>query len=112
MARFYEDPILDYLRRRERAIENFYFAARDRELLERLHERQEWNRSERLRERIGGRCPECVAPLMSRTRHGVTVEECPFGHGMWTTPQKARLLARRERDSGIGRYLYAPRPVV
>jgi hypothetical protein len=106
------DPLTEKLRQRERAEEDVYFRARDRALVDRLHETQEEERRAVLRELVVGRCPECAAYLRDRSHHDVTVQECPAGHGMWMTEREAHALARRERDSWIARYLYRPRPVV
>ena len=106
------DPLLGELRRRKRGEENAYFRARDRELIDRLHELRDDERRVRLRELVCGRCPECAARLVRVSHHDVTVDECPFGHGTWMTEREARALARRERNSWIARYLYRLRPVV
>ena len=106
------DEFVDKLRLKERAEEDIYFARRDRELLRRLHEGNEEERRRRVRELAQMRCPECGARLARVRRHGVTIEQCPVGHGMWTTEAKMRTLARRESSSWISRYLYRPKPVV
>ena len=97
---------------KERADEERFFKARDRELLARLHEANEEKRRHLVREVAHMRCPECAARLVRATHYGVTIEECPLGHGMWMTGTAMRTLARRERRSWIGRYFYRPRPVV
>ncbi len=55
------------------------------------------------------RCPDCGALLERVTLHGVTVEHCPERHGLWMTESELHALAKRERDSWIGRYFYRPR---
>jgi Transcription factor zinc-finger len=107
-----DDPLTEKLRHRERAEEDVYFRARDRELIDRLQGVRDEERRALLREFVLGRCPECAAHLTSTSHHGVTIQECPSGHGMWMTETEAQALARRERDSWIARYLYRPRPVV
>jgi len=94
---------------KERAEEDVYFAARDQAALRALREGNEEENEELIREVIRMRCPECGARLDPMRRRGVTVERCPLGHGMWMTDAELRTLARRERYSWIGRYLYRPR---
>jgi uncharacterized protein with PIN domain len=106
------DPLIEKLRLRERAEEDVYFAKRDRELLERLHEAGEEEQQRRLREIVRKRCPECGARLRAVAHHGVAVEECPLGHGMWMTAAEMRTVAERERQSWLGRYFHLPKPVV
>ena len=106
------DPFLEKLTLRERAEEDVYFAKRDRELLARLHEASDEEQQQRLRDVVRMRCPECGARLRRVTHHGVAVEECPVGHGMWMTAEEMRTLAERERQSWLGRYVHLPKPVL
>lgn len=52
------------------------------------------------------RCPDCGVHLVGVAPHGVAIEHCPRGHGMWLTEVEMRTLANRERHSWIGRYFY------
>ena len=106
------DPFLEKWWLRERAEEDLYFARRDRDLLARLHEATEEEQRALVREIARLRCRECGARLVSATRYGVTIEECPRAHGMWMTGAEMRTLARRERNSWIARYFYRPKAVV
>ena len=106
------DPFVRKLELKERAEEDVFFAARDRELLARLHEQNEEEQRRRVRELARMRCPECGAGLVRVALRGVTIAECPLDHGMWLTEAEMRTLARRERNSWIGRYFYHPKPVV
>ena len=106
------DPFVDTLQAKERAEEDVFFANRDRELLARLRAAAEAARREHVAEFSRGRCPDCGEALVAAEHHGVTVIACPAGHGMWLTESTLHVLARRERDSWIGRYFYRPRPVV
>ncbi len=103
------DPFVEKLRLRERGEEDVFFARRDRELLERLHEGSEEEQRRRVQEVARKRCPECGARLASVEHHGVAIEECPLGHGMWITEAEMRTLAERERHSWLGRYFYRPK---
>jgi hypothetical protein len=97
------------LRRKERAEEAVFFGKRDRALVEHLRsERQETQRWQ-IRELAHMRCPDCGAPLERVALHGVTVEHCPEGHGLWMTESELDALAKRERNSWVGRYFYRPR---
>jgi hypothetical protein len=108
----HHDTFLDKVRLKERAEEDIYFGARDREILRDLHRQSEERQRALVRELSHMRCPECGARLKSVSHHAVIVEECPDGHGMWMTERERRDLARREKNSWIGRYLYRLKPVV
>jgi hypothetical protein len=112
-----DDPLGEKLRTKERAEEDIFFAKRDQELIERLRKTIEEERH--VREQALMRCPDCGARLTKVTHYGVTVDECPTGHGMWLTQTEQDTLARRERDSArrerdswIARYFYPLKPVV
>jgi len=62
-----------------------------------------------IRELAYMRCPDCGAPLKRAPHYGVTIEECPLGHGMWLTDAEMHTLAKRERNSWIGRYFFRPK---
>lgn len=108
----FTNHFVEKLRLKERAEEDIYFARRDRELLRHLHDGTEEEKRRRVRELARMRCPECGAHLSPVTRRGITVKECPEGHGVWTTRGDMRTLARRESASWISRYFYPPKPVV
>ncbi len=55
------------------------------------------------------RCPDCGARLQRVRHYGVTIEECSGGHGMWLTASEMHTLAKRERQSWIGRYFLRPK---
>jgi hypothetical protein len=101
--------ILRQIALRERAEEDRYFTARDRELIRKLHERTEEQDRTFVRDLARGRCPECGERLRPEHHRGVGFDACPEGHGMWMTEVEMRTLARREHDSWIGRYFYRPK---
>jgi len=103
------DPFVEKLHEKERAEEDVYFAKRDRELIARLRKVESENQRRHIRELAYMRCPDCGARLKRETRYGVTIEECPGGHGLWLTESEMHTLTKRERSSWIGRYLYPPR---
>ncbi|HLK10951.1 MAG TPA: zf-TFIIB domain-containing protein [Candidatus Binatia bacterium] len=106
------DEFPEKLEQKERAEEDLFFARRDRMLVEQARARREDRRRRRLQALVRMRCPDCGAQLVSVKHHGVAVEECPAGHGLWMTRAELHTLARRERDSWIGRYFYRPRPLL
>ena len=107
-----DDPLGEKLREKERAEEDIFFARRDRELIERLRKATQQERWRDIRELALMRCPDCGARLTKVTHYGVTIDECPTGHGMWLTQTEQHTLARRERDSWIARYFFRLRSVV
>jgi len=97
------------LRKKERAEEAVFFGKRDRALVKHLRETRDQTLREELRELTHMRCPDCAEPLERVTLHGVTVEHCLHGHGLWMTESELHALAKRERNSWIARYFYRPR---
>ena len=100
----------DKLKEKERAEETVFFTKRDRALLEKLRSSGDKAQRRNLRELAYLRCPDCGARLRKATHHGVTIEECPDGHGLWLTESEMHTLAKRERSSWIGRYFYRLKP--
>ena len=66
------ERLLRQIALKERPEENPYFAARDRELLRKLHEATEDHDRGFVRELAHGRCPECGARLREERHRGVT----------------------------------------
>jgi len=95
-----KDRLGDKLRQKEKGEEDRFFADRDAAALEKLR------RAKAAAVESGplGRCPKDGEALTSVEHHGVTVDECPKCHGMWLTPGEIELIAKRDRDSWIGRY--------
>ena len=98
----------DKLRQKERAEENVFFGRRDRAIVDRMR-REDESRREELGSPADVRCPECGASLEDAAYYGLTIRRCPRGHGLWLTDDELHAVARRERNSWIGRYLYRPR---
>jgi hypothetical protein len=107
-----KDRLFERLKPPERSEEDLFFARRDRALLARLHDVRDETRRRHIRELAYLRCPDCGERLVRVTYYGVTIEECPARHGMWMTHAEMRVLAWRERNSWIARYLYRPKPVL
>lgn len=107
-----KDRLGDKLREKEQAEEDRYFKQRDQELLEKLRQSSRTANEDEVRELARDRCPRCGARLANVKHHGVGVDECPTGHGMWVDRDELETIAQRERDSWLGRYFYRPKPVV
>jgi len=105
MANDERDRFGDKLRQKEKADEDRFFAERDKAALEKL--RQQPAASDV--EQVQMRCPKCGERLANVDEHGVTVAECPAGHGLWVDHQQLETIARRERDSWIGRFFFRPK---
>jgi len=98
-----KDRLRKKLEEREKAAEESFFAEKEKEALRKLREK-------------GGSalikcdCPRCGSPLTAVKHHGVGVEECPNGHGMWLDQGQIELIASRERDSWLGKLFHVPKP--
>ena len=100
-----KDRFGDKLREKERAEEDLYFSQRDRELLDKLKEQKAAAGAA-----TGAlRCPKDGAALVAVDHHGVSVEECPTCGGLWLDKGEMETIARREKDSWLGRLVYGPR---
>ena len=106
------DAFLEKWRQKEQGEEDVYFARRDRELIEKLRGSMEAAERRHIQELVRMRCPDCGERLVRANRSGVTIEECPAGHGMWITQAELRALAEREHSGWIARYFYRPQPIV
>ena len=98
-----KDRFGDKLRDKERAEEDLYFNQRDKALLEKLRQQKAGA------EPAGMRCPKDGTALASIDQHGVTVEECPKCGGLWFDKGEVETVAKREKDSWLGRLVYGPR---
>lgn len=105
MANDEQDRFGDKLRQKEKADEDRFFAERDKAALEKLRDQ----RSASDVEHAHLSCPKCGERLASVDEHGVTVAECPSGHGLWVDHHQLETIAKRERDSWLGRFFYRPK---
>ena len=103
------ESFAEKLHEKGRAEEHVYFARRDRALIAKLCDVKDENQRRHIQELAYMRCPDCGARLKRVTHYGVTIEECPGGHGMWLTESEMHTFAKRERNSWIGRYFLRPR---
>jgi len=100
--------MIEYVKPREseHESEDIFFARGDRELIDKARRAYDEERRRYVREVAHMRCPDCGVHLIGVAPHGVEIEQCPRGHGMWLTEAKMRTLANRERHSWITRYFY------
>ena len=101
-----KDRFGNKLRDKERGEEDRYFSQRDRELLEKLKKQQAGGAEEAV---ASMRCPKDGTALVSMDQHGITVEECPKCGGLWFDKGEAETVAKREKDSWLGRLVFGPR---
>ena len=94
-----KDPLGEKMRMKERAEEDQYFAARDRELMAKLKHQQEVGQPTIARERARARCPDCGDLLHPHpAQHGIT-QECPTCHGVWLSSTR---MATTAQQQGLG----------
>ena len=103
------DPFIEKLHEKERAEEDVYFAKRDRELIARLRKVESENQRRHIRELAYMRCPDCGGRLKRVTHYGVSIEECPTGHGLWLMDSEMHTLTKRERNSWLARQFFRPK---
>ena len=104
-----KDRLRSKLQEKERGEEDLYFKERDRALLQKLRSKLSSEEEQRLREAVRDRCPRCSERLVPVELQGVTVDECPAGHGLWCDKGELETIAQRENDSWLGRLFYRPR---
>ena len=104
-----KDRLGSKLQDKERAEEDRYFKERDRALVEKLRGKTASEQEQALRDLARDRCPRCGERLAPIELQGVTVDECPAGHGLWCDKGELETIAQRENDSWLGRLFYRPR---
>ena len=99
-----KDRFGNKLRDKERGDEDRYFKERDQALLDKL-------KQQKAGAEVAGsmRCPKDGNPLVAIDQHGVTVEECPQCGGLWFDKGEVETVAKREKDSWLGRLVFGPR---
>jgi hypothetical protein len=100
-----KDRLGTKLRDKEKAEEDRYFAQRDRELIEKLKKEKEAAEEAAQRQQLLMRCPKCGVQLNTIQHRGVTVEECPSCQGMWLDRGELEILAQRENEGWLTRWL-------
>jgi rubrerythrin len=100
-----KDRLGTKLHQKEKAEEARYFAERDRELIEKLKQKQATTQDDTLRQEALLRCPKCGEKLTTLQHYGVTVEECPSCKGMWLDRGELEVLAQRENEGWLARFI-------
>ena len=93
------------LREKEKAEEDRYFAQRDKELIEKLKQQQSSEQEAAVQQQALMHCPKCGVRLNTVKHHEVTVEECPSCQGMWLDRGELELLAQRENEGWLARFI-------
>ena len=97
-----KDRLGGKLREKEKAEEDHYFAQRDKELLEKMKQQQA--EAQEANQALM-RCPKCGTKLNTVEHHEVTVEECPACQGMWLDRGELEILAQRENEGWLSRFV-------
>jgi hypothetical protein len=100
-----KDRLGNRLKEKEKGEEDRYFAEKNREAIERL-KREEGLDVVKL---ALGHCPRCGAALTAIKLHGVEVQQCPADCGHWLDKGELEVIAKRERNSWLGRVFYSPK---
>jgi len=98
-----KDRLGEQLQERRRAEEDRYFEQQNRAAIERLRARQ---KSGTTPAPAGARCPRDGEALVERTEEGTTIDVCPKCEGVWLDKGELEQLARRERNSWVGRLIF------
>ena len=100
-----KDRLGDRLKERQKGEEDSFFAAREREAIDRMKKKQALDS---VPEAIG-HCPRCGAALNTIKVHDVSVLQCPVDCGTWLDKGALEVVAQRERDGWLGRLFYRPK---
>jgi uncharacterized protein len=93
------------LRGKEKAEEDRYFAQRDEELIKKLKEQQSSEQEMTGQQQALMHCPKCGTKLNTVNHHDVSVEECPSCLGMWLDRGELEILAQREHEGWLARFI-------
>ena len=93
------------LREREHGEENRYAAQRDAELIEKLRQLQSSEKDAATQQHALMHCPKCGTKLTTVNHHDVSVEECPSCLGMWLDRGELEILAQREHEGWLARFI-------
>jgi hypothetical protein len=99
------DPLGEKIRIKERAEEDQYFAARDRELVAKLKHQQGVEREEIVRKITRGRCPECGDRLQPHPVQGGIIQECHTCHGAWLSRMQLETAAQQQGKGWTEKFL-------
>jgi len=88
----------------ERANEDFYFAAKDRELIEEM-KGQAQNAEAALREERAMTCPKCAGKLQSYRFMQFVLDRCQSCEGIWLEKGELETILRRATLGPVGAFL-------
>src|SRR5258705_9546788 len=91
------------LEERRRAEEERYFEQQNRAAIEKLRQKTAAGAAGTA---ASMRCPKDGESLVARDAAGTTIDFCPKCEGMWLNKGELEQVARRERDSWLGRLFY------
>jgi hypothetical protein len=100
-----KDRLGKRLQEKEKGDEERFFAAKEREAIDRLKMRDALD----VVQEAKGHCPRCGATLTPVKVYGVGVLQCPADCGTWLDKGELEVVAQRERDSWLGRLFYSPK---
>ena len=106
MAEDDKDRLGNKLADKEKAEEDRYFAERDRQLVEKLRQKENVAEEARARELARMRCPSCGSRLEEQELLGVTADTCPECGGMWLDRGELEQAVEHDKKTGwLTRYL-------
>lgn len=109
MAPTEKDRFGDKMREVEHARENKYFADVDRKLIEERRRKEQEAATAAAADQIKAaakdRCPRDGELLSKHEMHGVTVDTCPVCEGMWLDKGELEIIAGRENEGWVSRWL-------
>lgn len=100
-----KDHLGEILELKERAEEDRYFAARDRELITKLKQAHEAEHETTLRELARFRCPQCGQRLQRRPFDGGTIEVCPVCQGAWLSKNTLQAVTQKKGTRWMKNFL-------
>ena len=99
-----KDRLGQRLQEREKAEEDRFFAEKERQALDRLRQKPDAAAATGV-----GHCPRCGTPLDAIKLYGVDVLQCPADCGHWLDKGEIEIIAKREKNSWLGRVFYQPK---
>ena len=109
MAPTEKDRFGEKMRDVEQARENQYFADLDRKLIEERRRKEQETTAQtaidQIKEAAKDRCPRDGERLTKHELHGVAVDSCPACEGMWLDKGELEIIAGRENEGWVSRWL-------
>ena len=95
-----KDRLSEQLRNKEKAEEDRYFAEESKKQIEKLRQMHAAAAANGTAD-----CPRCGTALEVKQDHGVALDACPRGHGIWLDAGELDQIAKRQGDSWLARLL-------